>query len=292
MSSIRERCGIRVCGLVVIGVLAATTRGFAQERASAPSDAVVFAAGVDVSSEYLFRGVRQNSTGIALWPFTDFTARVFSTEGPLKRITLNAGFWNSLNTGDTGSGGPMAKAWYESRLWGGVDFHFAAGLSVGTSYTAYLSPNDLFTTVKEFGIRVAVDDRPALGRAAVRPYALVAVEIDAAPSVGQLDGGRHAGRYVEVGATPGYTGRRVSLTAPIKFGLSLHDYYELGAEDNRFGFASVGGFVSVPLAGRSKVGQLHARGGFELSSLGETTRLFNSGDRFQTTVSIGVGIGR
>jgi hypothetical protein len=118
------------------------------------------------------------------------------------------------------------------------------------------------------------------------------MEIDAAPGVGQLDGGLRAGRYLEVGATPGYAGNRLSLTVPIKVGLSVSDYYELGNEDNRFGFASVGGFVSVPLGGASRIGRLHARGGVEVQRLGETTKLFNRGDRVQTTASMGVAIRR
>jgi hypothetical protein len=240
----------------------------------------------------MFRGVRQNSTGVVAWPFADVTARVLSSDGPLKRVTVNGGFWNSLNTGDTGSDGPMRSAWYESRLWGGLDVHFGRRVSVGTSYTSYISPNDLFTTVKEVGIRVSMNDGQSSGRMAVHPYALVAMEIDAAPGVGQLDGGLHAGRYLELGATPGYSGNRITLTVPIKVGLSLSDYYELGHEDNPFGFASVGGVVSLPLGGRSRVGQLHLRGGIELQRLGETTTVFNGGDRFQTTASIGIVIGK
>jgi hypothetical protein len=292
MSSTRAWYRIGLCGLALCGVVTPTSQVFAQEPSPPTSDVVAVAAGIDVANHYVFRGVRQNSTGMVAWPFADFTARVFSSDGPLKRVTVNAGFWNSLNTGDTGTDGPMASAWYESRLWGGVDFCLGRGVSVGTSYTSYMSPNDLFTTAKEVGIRVAMDDAQSLGRAAIRPYALLATEIDTAPGVGQLDGGLHAGRYLEVGATPGYSGRRVSFTAPIKVGLSLRDYYELGDEDNRFGFASVGGFVSVPLGGASKIGRLHARGGLDVLRLGETTRLFNGGDRFQTTVSIGVAIGR
>ena len=292
MSSTRARYRIGLCGLALCGVVAPMSPVFAQQPSSPTSDVVVVAAGIDVANHYVFRGVRQNSTGMVAWPFADFTARVLSSDGPLKRVTVHGGFWNSLNTGDTGTDGPMASGWYESRLWGGVDFSLGRGVSVGTSYTSYMSPNDLFTTAKEVGIRVAMNDSQSSGRAAVHPYALVAMEIDAAPGVGQLDGGLHAGWYLEVGATPGYSGNRVSLTFPIKVGLSLSDYYELGNEDNRFGFASVGGFVSVPLGRASKIGRLHARGGLEVMRLGETTRLFNGGDRFQTRASIGVAIGR
>ena len=289
MTLIHARCIVRLCGLAFCG-LTAISPALAQEATPPPSDVVAVAAGIDVASQYMFRGVLQNSTGAVVWPFVDVTARLLSRDGPLKRVTVNAGFWNSLNTGDTGTDGPMTKAWYESRLRGGIDFRLGRGVSVGASYTSYVSPNDLFTTAKEIGIRVAMDDAQSLGRAAVHPYALVAMEIDTAPGVGQLDGGLHAGRYLELGATPGYAARGIGFTAPIKVGLSVGNYYELGNNDNRFGVASAGGFVSVPLGGASTIGQWHVRGGVEVYRLGETTKVFNGGDRFQTMASIGLAL--
>ena len=252
MSSTRARYRIGLCGLALCGVVD-THVSIVRARAVTPtSDVVVVAAGIEVANDYVFRGVRQNSTGMVAWPFADFTARVLSSDGPLKRVTVNGGFWNSLNTGDTGTDGPMASAWYESRLWGGLDLHFGRGVSVGTSYTSYISPNDLFTTVKEVGIRVSMNDGQSSGRVAVHPYALVAMEIDAAPGVGQLDGGLHAGRYLELGATPGYSGNRISLTVPIKVGLSLSDYYELGMKTIRSALPVSAGSYRVPLGGASR----------------------------------------
>jgi hypothetical protein len=293
MSSIRARSRRTLYALTICGIVTVAARPvFPQEATLPASDGTSVAAGLDVASHYVFRGVRQNSTGLVVWPAVDVAARVFSGDGPLRRVTVNVGSWNSLHTGDTGSDGPMTKSWYESRLRGAVDFHFGRGVFVGTSYTAYISPNDLFTNGREVGIRVAMDDSQRLGHAAVHPYALVAMEIDADPGAGQLDGGLHAGRYLEVGATPGYSVKEVSLTVPIKLGMSLGNYYELGDTDHRFGFASVGGFASVPLGGASKVGRFRARGGIEVQRLGKTTRVFNGGDRFQTTASVGVVISR
>jgi hypothetical protein len=293
MSLIRATCRTGLWCLALWAVVAAATRPvFAQDLTVPTADVVAVGAGIDVANDYVFRGVRQNSTGVVVWPFADFTARVLSREGPLKRVTVNVGTWNSLNSGDTGSDGPMKKAWYESRLRGGVDVHLGRGVSVGTSYTAYLSPNQLFTTAKEIGIRVAIDDGQSLGRAAIHPYALMAIEVDTAPGAGQLDGGLHAGRYLEVGASPGYSAKRVNLTVPIKVGLSLRNYYELGNVDNRFGFASIGGYVSVPLGGVSKVGRWHVRGGLDVLRFGETTSRFNGGDHFQTTASVGITVRR
>ena len=79
---------------------------------------------------------------------------------------------------------------------------------------------------------------------------------------------------------------------PIKIGLTLHDYYELGNRDNRFGFASVGGFVTVPLRGASTAGRWSLRAGIEVQRLGETPRVFNGGDRSQAAATVGIGIWR
>ena len=93
--------------LALAGVLSTLARpALAQESSSSGSEAVVFVGGIDVANQYVFRGVRQNSTGLAVWPFVDLTARVLSGEGPVKRLDVSARFWNSVQTGDTGSGGP------------------------------------------------------------------------------------------------------------------------------------------------------------------------------------------
>jgi hypothetical protein len=166
---------------------------------------------------------------------------------------------------------------------------FAGGLSVGTTYTAYTSPNDMFTTVKEVAVRVAFDDRQMLGRGALRPYALVAVEIDTQPGVGQLDGGLDAGRYLELGATPGYAVKRARLDVPVKVGLSLSNYYELAGKDPAFGFFSAGGVMTVPLVRTGAFG-LSIHGGVDFQVFGDTTKVFNGGDGHKTIGLVGVGL--
>lgn len=292
MSSIRATSRYGLCGLVIGVLLARATPAVAQEPSRSGSDVLAVAGGIDIVNQYMFRGVRQNSTGIAMWPFADLTVRAYSGDGPLRRIDVNVGFWNSLHTGDTGSGGPFGKPWYESRFSGMLAFQFGGGLSVASTYVAYTSPNNLFTTVKEIGIKLAVDDHAALGAAAVRPYALVAFELDTAPGMGQLDGGLHAGRYLELGATPEYSGKLASIAFPVKVGLSLRDYYELAGKDNTFGFVSIAGIVTVPLGRTSRAGQWNVHGGLEFQSLGETTKVFNGGDRSKTVALFGFGLKR
>jgi hypothetical protein len=231
-----------------------------------------------VLNQYVFRGVRQNSTDLAMWPAFDLSMTAHSGDGAIKKVSFDFGFWNSLHTGDTGSGGPTGQLWYESRFSGTVGLGFGRGLSARTTYRAYTSPNDMFTTVKELSVRLDLDDRKALGRGALRPYALVAFELDARPGMGQLDGGLHAGRYLELGVSPGYMARHASLSIPVKVGLSLSNYYELAGRDNAFGLFGVGGIVTVPLVKSSQLGTWNVHGGVDYQMFGETTKVFNGGN--------------
>src|SRR5262245_4626226 len=252
---------------------------------------------LDVVSTYMFRGIRQHSTGIALWPVADLGVAISNGDGGLKSATANIGTWNSLNTGDTGADGPSGKLWYESDFYSTLTLGFGGGASVATTYTAYTSPNNAFTTVKELMFKVGVDDTAYLDRFALKPYAIFAFELDTEPGVGQADGGSRAGRYFELGAAPGYSWPQASVSVPVKLGLSLSNYYELNTGttdapayvDNTFGYFSVAGIVTVPLGGTTRYGAWNLHGGVEVQALGDTTKAFNGGDGSRVIGSIGLG---
>jgi hypothetical protein len=272
---------------VLVAALAAPAA--AQEPTDPNPGNVTITVGVDVLNQYMFRGIRQNSTEMAMWPAADLGLALHSGDGALKSAGLNVGTWNSLHTGDTGSDGPSGKLWYESDFYASLNLGFGGGVAVGTTYTAYTSPNSMFTTVKEIAFKLSADDSAYMGRAALKPYALLAFEFDTDAAVGQADGGLAAGRYLELGIAPGYSAAAASLAVPVKVGLSLGDYYELDGEDNAFGFFSIGGLVTVPIGGTTSFGAWSARGGVEYQRLGDTTAFFNGGDENQMIYSFGVG---
>jgi hypothetical protein len=278
--------GCRV--LLVTGLLAA---GAVPARAQGPPDAVTngvtVAGGIDVANEYVFRGVRQNSTGVAASPFAELTATLFAGDGAIKRLSASGGFWNSLHTGDTGANGPANSAWYESRFYGQVGLTFSH-VSLSSTYAAYVSPNDMFTTTKEIAVGLTIDDRAALGVAALNPSVTLAFELATDPGMGQLDGGLHAGRYLELGVTPRYAIRRALVAIPVRVGLSAGDYYELGGKDHTFGFVGVAGEVSVPFSRRPATGQWDIHGRVDVHVLGATTKVFNGGERSVTVATAGV----
>jgi len=263
---------------------------WAQQEADDPNTgALTLSGGYDFLNQYMFRGIRQNATEVAMWPWADLGIAAFSGDGGLKAVNINFGTWNSLHTGDTGLDGNSGKLWYESDFYAAVGLGFGGGTTFTTTYTAYTSPNSMFTTVKEVMFKLGLDDSGYLGAAAVKPYVAVAFELDADVGVGQADGGLEAGKYLELGVSPGWTAPRASLTFPVKVGLSLGDYYELAGVDNKFGFFSVGAAATVPIGPATKFGAWNVHGGVEFQKLGDTTAFLNGDDDSQVIGSIGFG---
>jgi hypothetical protein len=241
--------------------------------------------GLDVTNQYNFRGIRQNTSGASIWPYIDLGIPAWSGDGGLKAVTINLGTWNAFHTQLTDS------KWYESDLYATLGLGFGPTV-LSFNYTSYTSPGDYFAHVKEFGIKAAFDDSGALGGAALKPYALVAFELS---DEGQADAGAAKGTYVELGVAPGYAGSRASIAFPIKLGLSASDYYEFGklppysGEDSKFGYFSIAGIVTVPLGSNWNV-----HGGGEYQIFGDNVRTYNGfGDdgnsRGAGIVSIGIG---
>lgn len=251
---------------------------------------ITVTAGTDLVNSYMFRGFRQDDTKIITWPYGDLGLALYSGDGGLKSVGINFAVWNSLDPGDAGRDGPSGKLWYERRFHSTLRLGFGGGVSLGTTYTAYRSPNGMFTPVKEIAVMLAVDDSARLGQGAVRPYALVAFELDTAPGLGQLDAGFKAGRYLEMGVRPSWAAGQVSIAFPVKVGLSLSNYYELAGIDHKFGYFSVASIVTVPLGRTSSFGAWSIHGGVEFQSLGDTAKALNGGAGSKVIGSFGFGL--
>ena len=266
--------------------------GFLTSSAMAQSNSgkVSVSTGTDFSHAYFFRGIVQERSGIVAQPYMDMTFSLFEGTEGLNSVTFTIGQWNSLHTGPTGNDGPATNvgAWYESDFYTG----FAFGIDnwdVGLIYTAYLSPNDSFGTVKEVALSLAVDDSAMLGRFTLSPYVRMAIELG-----GQADGGAGEGVYFELGVEPGLSleGTPVSLSFPVALGLSLSDYYEgTPGNDDVFGYIDLGLVASVPLRVPESYGAWEVSGGIHLLSLGDALTSFNDGDGFQPVGTFGFNIG-
>lgn len=269
----KQRCGIVGCALVVVLGLAGAA------AAQAP---VAVSGGIDVTNKYMFRGIRQNASGVAIWPALDVALTPFTGDGGLKSFVVNLGTWNSLHTSPSG--------WYESDVYASMTFN-GAKAAFTTTYTSYTSPNDAFTHVKEVMFKAAVTDAAAL--LGLKLYAAVAIELGASPGTGQADGGQEAGTYVEIGMSPSIPlPKNVTLSMPTKFGFSASNYYEhpAFADGGKFGYSSMAGIFSVPLGeAGTPGGHWTLRGGVEYQGLGSVTAAFNGGDKSQVIGSLGLG---
>jgi len=273
----------RLMTITALWIVCATPL-FAQQTPTVDDQRVSVAANFEVRNAYMFRGVRQDDTGTITWPSADVGLRLHAAEHGLTRARVLLGTFNSVHSGWGGSSGPSGKSWYESDVYTTLSLVFANVAALDAAFTAYRSPNDMFTTVKELSFKASVDRVAGLSLA---PYALAAFELDTAPGIGQVDGGFKAGKYLELGATPHHSWRRIDVAAPVKVGLSIGNYYELAGQDDHFGFASVAAMVTLPIAR-----WMNVHGGLEFERLGETTTAFNGGDASKTLASVGIGFAR
>ena len=117
---------------------------------------------------YMFRGIRQENDGLIFWPYVDVGLTLFHGGGLAQELWCE--FWyleQRSSRQRVGFENPRnRKAWYESDFYTTLGFVVSGGVSVSATYTAYMSPNDGFTTVKEFSFKFGVDDTPYFGKAA------------------------------------------------------------------------------------------------------------------------------
>lgn len=280
-----RRCGISLLSAVAL-MIALAPAAQAQTASTDPNPgALTITGATDFTNAYMFRGIRQETDGLIMWPYFDLGIAAYSGDGGLKSVGVNFGTWNSLHSGLSGTDGPSGKFWYESDFYTTLSLGFGGGFSLGTTYTAYTSPNNGFTTVKEIAFKLAEDDSAYLNKWSVKPYALFAFEFDTAPGQGQADGGTESGTYIELGIAPGYTGSRGSVSVPVKLGLSGGNYYEFNTgtsaspvyEDDTFGYFSIAGVGTLPLGGTTKFGSWNVHGGIEYQKYGGTLKLINEG---------------
>lgn len=272
--------------LCAVGLLTASAApAAAQEPADPNPGAITISGAMDFTNAYYFRGIPQDESGVIMYPYFDLGIALFSGDGGLKSVGVNLGTWNSLHTGDAGLDGPTGKLWYESDFYTTLGLGFGGGTSLGVTYTVYTSPNGLFATVKELAFKFGVDDTAFLGKAAMKPYVLLARELDS--DGGQADGGSELGTYLELGVAPGYAGSRASLAIPVKLGLSAGDYYEGADGDETFGFFSIGAAVTIPFTSApTSFGSWNLHGGVDYLKLGDRNQALGENNVIGT---IGIG---
>jgi hypothetical protein len=160
---------------------------------------ISLSAGVDFSHAYYFRGILQTDKSFVAQPYGDVTFNLYEGENGLNSVGATVGIWNSFHSRNLGDVDDPT-AWYEADLYGGFTVGFLDNWEAGVTYTAYISPNNAFSTVQEISFGFSFDDSDLLGAFALSPSLVLAAELS-----GQADGGSDKGVYLQLGVEPGLT---------------------------------------------------------------------------------------
>lgn len=228
----------------------------AQAAAPAADPKVSALVGADFPSLYFFRGYRQEADpAFTVQPFVDVAVAGESA-------SYNVGIWNSLHTGSLSD---ADAGWYET------DFYAAVTVAkIKATYTAYTYPKIDDSTIHELMFSTTLDH-------VLAPSVALAFEL-AKPA------GLDKGIYLELGISPAVPmadDAPVSVTIPVKVGLSLKDYY---GEDT-FGYFSGGVTIGKSLSDAAEV-----HGGVLVYGFGETLKALNNDKAGQVVGSVGFSV--
>ncbi len=250
--------------------------------------------GFDITSQYFFRGIRQEEDGFIFQPYGSVGLDVLRLDNDVT-LNLSGGVWNSIHSDtDTAASEDSIENWYELDAYVGGTLALG-NWSVGAFYTWFTSPSDAFATYEEVSIPIAYDDTGEgdglLWGLPLRPAILFAIETGTAAA----DGGE-TGTYLELAVEPGIPfddGLLAGweLTFPVSVGFSLDDYYEGSTgDDDGFGYASIGATLAVPLPLDQSWGEWTFRVGVQGLFLGDNASDINEGDEAEAIVFGGLGV--
>lgn len=200
--------------------------------------------GVNFVSEYIFRGLVLENQGIIAQPYLNLYFGLYQGEGFINAVNLNLGVWASVHSYDEGRN-TSSDHFYESDYSAGLAVTFAKNFTLTTTFTSYNSPADAWDSAEEISLKLAYNDSDLLGAFAVRPYALVAFDLDDS-RLGFDDRASEnnpsgSGIYYEVGIAPSFAlikdgSYPVTVTIPVAVGFGNSNYYN----GDEFGFVSAG----------------------------------------------------
>lgn len=247
-------------------------------------DWMTLSAGLDVTTQYNFRGIFQEDQGAIVQPWVEAGFSLLDDgESFVKSVDLYVGMWNSYHDGPSTNN--QGGDWYEADYYIGASFGLPHNFTADVAFVSLTSP-DFSTEIfaDEIDVTLAYDDSewavwqdvPLTDFSGLAPYVMFAFETD-----GGSDG-VDGGTYMEIGIEPSFTlleseDYPVTLAVPMTVGLSLDDYYEFGTDDETFGFFDVGLVASMPLPCLGdKFGSWETYVGVHFLFLGNATEAANS----------------
>jgi hypothetical protein len=206
-------------------------------------------------NQYFFRGMLQSDKGFIWQSSANLDVALYDSESFRFITPVTFGF--SLHLGDQAETGRGPRAWYESRLGGGIALE-GPSYRADLRFVVYSSPNGTFHDVYELNLRLSLYDdvlwAPQNPNAVFRglfPSVFVAQEVKGARD------GVDPGLFVELGVAPRirlFNSEAITIDGalPIAAGLG-HRYYQLverGASaptDHVLGYISGSLFFDVAL---------------------------------------------
>jgi hypothetical protein len=260
-------------------------------------EAIRLDAGVTYTTAYYFRGALQlDNSGFVFQPYANIGVDLANAED--YDVNAYVGTWNSFHTKSpsppTNTAGP--DAWYESDLYGGVNFT-TGDFTFGGLYTFYTSPANAFNTIQEVGLvagwapDISVGDSDTLD---------VTLGLNGGVYFETKDQNGTEDSYFELGVTPGLEfdveiggedRTPVQLTFPAVVGFSIDEYFfDEAGDEEFFGFVSVGVQGTVPLPVPRAYGDWTLTAGLQALFLeAENLVLINEGDSSALVGSVSVG---
>jgi hypothetical protein len=235
--------GALLCAPAVSLAQDATTEPVEEPKVN--SGKLSLAGGLDVTTAYFFRGYNQEDQGVIAEPYINIYFKI--SDNADHPITGYIGTWNSFHSEKTGGDPGAFETWYESDLYGGVDFGLGGGFTLGGIYTIYTYPGGAFDTIEEVGVKLSYDDTDKFGLPfALKPY--VGVYFETQDFNGSED------TYLEFGIAPTvYTYNKdgdhaIAFSVPVTVGCSLDDYYfDNDGHEEFFGYGSIALAASMPI---------------------------------------------
>jgi len=265
-----------------------SNRPYESEVEAAKSEPSAFhvTGGLDVRSQYFFRGYNRAGSGYIIQPYFTLLYTVYRDEH--LAITPHAGAWFDI-TEVKGPENP--QHWNEFRPIGGVAFD-TAGFTFDVQYVMYKSPSDAFPRSEEVGVDVRYNDRPFWRGnkflAALNPAAAYYYQID---DNGDGDRDSFFGFSLEPELHPVPVGPvPVTFSFPLTFGGSWDGYYfdsSGGVEQAGYVTGGLKAAIDLQPGHRTQKTRLEAEVDF-VRLLADSAKRANGGDRDDVTFRVGI----
>ncbi|MCX5661484.1 MAG: hypothetical protein NTW19_17530 [Planctomycetota bacterium] len=229
-------------------------------------------AGIDVTNEYLYRGIGIENQDIIMHPWTTVGVRLYNDQDSewINSLSAVVTLWNSNQWGPSGydfrkSPTPThttRQKFYEQQFLGGIDVQMFKRWNLYLGHQTRMSINGNFFDVHMIDAKVTYNDKSPDYNWQLWPYLLVSAEYEGQSDAGNGQSDSHTslygkGMYAEVGVRPVFSlykfdvNSEIKMAVPAAMGFSISDYYEdVTGHDHKFGFFSVGPEFSIPLIRR------------------------------------------